>query len=309
MAAITLRQLEALVWVVELGTFERAAARLNTTQSTISKRIQELEASTGLDLFDRSQRSARVTEQGEMLLEHARQMLEVQGNILMLKKGGHRLRRRLRLGVTELTAMTWMPRFVTLLRQAYPELMIEPEVDMSRRLYERLIEGRLDLIIVPEVVVDKDIHVVRLAKVHNAWMASPELIGLHDHLPLSAIMNYPIITQGSRSGAGLSFIRWVKAEGAILENTLHADSVMATVALAVAGFGIAYLPKKCFQGLLDDETLVEIFSRPPLPAIPYSLVFRRDLPSAFFDNMADVALQACDFSTPFGGLGGRRQPR
>ena len=38
---ITLRQLEALYWIVQLGTFKRAAARLNTTQSAISKRIKE----------------------------------------------------------------------------------------------------------------------------------------------------------------------------------------------------------------------------------------------------------------------------
>ena len=58
---INLRQLLALHWIERLGTFERAAEHLNTTQSAISKRIQELEASTGLQLFDRSQRGARLT--------------------------------------------------------------------------------------------------------------------------------------------------------------------------------------------------------------------------------------------------------
>lgn len=53
---ITLRQLEALYWISHLGTFERAATRLNTTQSAISKRIQELELVVGLAVFDRNQR-------------------------------------------------------------------------------------------------------------------------------------------------------------------------------------------------------------------------------------------------------------
>jgi DNA-binding transcriptional LysR family regulator len=39
---VTLKQLEALYWIGQLGTFERAATKLSTTQSTISKRIQEL---------------------------------------------------------------------------------------------------------------------------------------------------------------------------------------------------------------------------------------------------------------------------
>ena len=42
---VTLRQLLALHWIERLGTFERAAEHLNTTQSAISKRVQELELS------------------------------------------------------------------------------------------------------------------------------------------------------------------------------------------------------------------------------------------------------------------------
>src|SRR3546814_12631871 len=62
---ITLKQLEAFNWIAKLGTFERAAAKLNTTQSAISKRIQELEASIGLPLLDRSHRGARLTRTEE----------------------------------------------------------------------------------------------------------------------------------------------------------------------------------------------------------------------------------------------------
>ena len=51
---ITLRQLKALHWIARLGTFERAADRLNTTQSAISKRVHELEFSVGRPIFDRS---------------------------------------------------------------------------------------------------------------------------------------------------------------------------------------------------------------------------------------------------------------
>jgi len=82
---ITLKQLEALRWIVQLGTFERAAQRLNTTQSTISKRMQELEWATGLAVFDRSQRQARLTEKGETLYALAQRMLELADDIATLK--------------------------------------------------------------------------------------------------------------------------------------------------------------------------------------------------------------------------------
>ncbi|WP_427030070.1 LysR family transcriptional regulator [Halomonas sp. H2] len=299
MSNLSIGQLEALFWVVELGTFSRAAEHLNTTQSTISKRIQELEYATGLTLFDRARRGSRVTKQGEILHEHARQMMELRDRVMSIRNGDHHFARKFRLGVTELTALTWMPRFATLLRQNYPEVLVEPSVDMSRSLYEGLMEGRLDVIIVPEVVVDNDIHVYRLADVDNAWMASPDFLPGQPNLELREICNCPVITQGSRSGAGLFFIRWLKTRGLTLENTVHADSMMAAVALAVAGFGIAYLPRDCFEPLVKSGKLVEMVSNPPLSPTSYSLVVRRDLPSAFYDDIARVAVEACDFTIQY----------
>src|SRR4051794_27021676 len=128
---ITFKQIEALHWIVKLGSFERAAAKLNTSQSTISKRVQELEASTGEVLFDRNQRSVRLTEKGEHLLALGREILALYERILDLKNEGERPAQRLRIGVTELSAITWLPRLVTELRQLFPTLIIEPEVHLS----------------------------------------------------------------------------------------------------------------------------------------------------------------------------------
>ena len=44
---LTFKQVEALFWIVELGSFEAAASKLNASQSAISKRIQELESTFG----------------------------------------------------------------------------------------------------------------------------------------------------------------------------------------------------------------------------------------------------------------------
>ncbi|HVL09263.1 MAG TPA: LysR family transcriptional regulator, partial [Burkholderiaceae bacterium] len=58
---MTLQQLETFFWTVTLGSFAAAAERLYTTQSTVSMRVRELERNLGVELFDRSLRSARLT--------------------------------------------------------------------------------------------------------------------------------------------------------------------------------------------------------------------------------------------------------
>ena len=66
-------QLEALVAVVEQGTFEAAARRLHVTPSAVSQRIRALESSAGQVLVQRST-PCRATQAGETLLRLARQI-------------------------------------------------------------------------------------------------------------------------------------------------------------------------------------------------------------------------------------------
>src|SRR5260370_40937956 len=70
--------LRAFVAVAECGGFHRAAERLNLTQSTVSQQIKRLELETKRRLFRRTTRSVALTDDGEMLLGHARRLLQLE---------------------------------------------------------------------------------------------------------------------------------------------------------------------------------------------------------------------------------------
>jgi DNA-binding transcriptional LysR family regulator len=296
MNVITLRQLTALHWIERLGTFERAAEHLHTTQSAISKRVQELESTTGLQLFDRSQRGARLTAAGEELLIIAREMLSLADQITSLKDGTQVITRRLRLGVTELTALTWLPRLISRLVKDFPGLIVEPEVDMSRTLHEKLMDDLVDLIIIPDTFTAPEVTAVPLAIVENAWMAAPGLIGHSGVVDLAELAKYPVLVQGKRSGSGLFVNKWLGALGIELPKTLSSDSLTAMLGLTAAGLGVTYLPLECFRPLVDEGKLAIIKTDPKLPAVPYMAMYRNDRPSAFVTEVAARAVELCDFS-------------
>ena len=70
-----LTQLEAFVAVAEAGGFSRAAARLVTTQSTLSRQVKALEDELGRPLFDRLGRRVELTNFGRESLERVRAIL------------------------------------------------------------------------------------------------------------------------------------------------------------------------------------------------------------------------------------------
>lgn len=74
--AIDLRQLRALIAVVDEGTFTDAAIALGTSQASVSRAVAALEATLGARVLRRTTRRVAPTEAGARVLEHARQALE-----------------------------------------------------------------------------------------------------------------------------------------------------------------------------------------------------------------------------------------
>ena len=164
---ITFKQMEALTWICKLGGFEAAADKLHMSQSAISKRIHELESSFDIEIFDRSNRNAKLTEQGRELLIYCQEILERRDVMLEKVSDKKVLISRLRLGVTELTAMTWLPDFIEKIRQIYPRVHIEPTVEVSRVLFENIINDQLDIIIAPDMYDDVRLKSLPLKSVEN----------------------------------------------------------------------------------------------------------------------------------------------
>jgi len=68
--------LEAFLAVAETNSFQHAADRLNISQSAITRRIQKLESSLQITLFERTTRSLKLTLEAKVFLPRAQAMLD-----------------------------------------------------------------------------------------------------------------------------------------------------------------------------------------------------------------------------------------
>ena len=296
---ITFKQLEALYWIVQMGGFSPAARKLHTTQSAISKRVQELEAVFDTELFDRTHRSARLSEKGEEMLVLAKQLLAQRDSAIEQFSHPTVMATPVRIGVTELTAMTWLPRLVQLVRRDYPKVIIEPDVDLSVNLRDKMLSDQVDLIIVPDVFSEARLSLKRLAKVESAWMCKPGLLSTRRVMKLRELAAHTILAQGGKSGTGIIYDRWFKSQAVAPSNAISCNSLVALIGLTVSGLGVSYLPRRCLDGMIERGLLDVVRTVPALPDVTYVAMYRGGQRSRLVSSIIRLAQATCDFSRMF----------
>src|SRR5688572_30628968 len=145
LTAVTLAELRYVVALADHRHFGRAARACNVTQPTLSARVQKLERTLGLALFERSSKSVQPTAVGERIVEQARAVLDATQRIRDLAESGHApLSGPLRLGVIPTLGPYLLPQFVPALRAKYAELELQLREVKTTDLLDDLAQHRLD---------------------------------------------------------------------------------------------------------------------------------------------------------------------
>lgn len=205
---------------------------------------------------------------------------------------------RLRIGVTELVAMTWLPRFVTAVETQFSRTLFEPDVDDSFGLRKKLLSDQLDIAILPDLFDDSRIVKKTVGKVHNAWMSKPGLLGTKS-LNVHDIAAQRVLTQGGRSGTGLLYDEWFRAAGIHSANHIVSNSLVAIIGMTVSGLGVAHLPQACLQPMIDLGMLEALRVFPPVPDVIFAAVHKADRHSTVIDMLVQAAQASCDFTQAF----------
>lgn len=144
---MNLDQLEAIVAVVDYGSYAAAADVLRISQPSLTRRIQRCEAELGLALFVRVGRRMQVTDAGRSVLGPARRMLREAGGLRALVAAQHELTTgTLRIGALPSLVATHVPELVARFHTAHPDVRIEVTgAADSAELLEALELGRIEI--------------------------------------------------------------------------------------------------------------------------------------------------------------------
>lgn len=297
---MTLKQLEAFYWAATCSNFALAAERVSLSVSSLSKRIAELELSLGQTLFDRSGHRATLTEAGSCLLPMAAALLQ-QADRLQQDMGGARgLRGACRIGVGELTALTWLPRLVAAIQSAHPALDLSIHVDIGDALADRLHRGELDVAVIAGRSSRSSLLCMPIAQASFTWCATPELARRLVAMDAAALDEHPLVTLPQGSGVTHIIDEWLRQTGAQPRRRLVCNHWGAIAGLLVQGGGVGLLPVGWARALRGRGMIEELASPIALGSLDYALHSRRDDLRPLVNALRSITAEAADFTVASG---------
>ena len=226
--------LRAFAAVADVGGFTRAADILLRRQSTLSLQIKRLEDALGHRLLERSSRRVRLTAEGEALLPHVRQMLDLNDrSVARLNEPA--LAGNVRLGTPEDFATTHLPNVLARFAQAHPGVQLEVTCDLTLNLMTRFRRGDFDLVLVQREPERSD-RGVRVWREPLVWVAA-ERLTFPGQGPLPLVLSPPPCVYRKRATDSLNAARrpWRIA--------YSCASLAGQHAAVKAGLGMTVLPK------------------------------------------------------------------
>lgn len=264
--------LEVLVRVVETGSFSAAARERGLTQAAVARQISQLEEHFGVRLFHRTTRKLSLTDDGQMLLELARPVLEgVEGIEAALGRQSASPVGLVRVGVNVTGGRFFAQRLPSLLVE---HAGLKVELVVGDRFGD-MIEDRLDLAVRLGEIADSSLVVRSGGSVARIAVAAPSYIErhgkpstpadlaghtciVHDLGPDSDVWTF-VVPEGEQS---------LRVSGGFLANDGR-----AVHGAARAGYGIAFLaPLEVFDDLRGGE-LVRVLNDFQSPNLSVNLVY------------------------------------
>lgn len=265
------RQFEALYWIGRLGSFHAAARQLRTSQPAISARIRELELELRVLIFDRTDRRLRPTAKGLELLQYAERIVGIAQEIRDRVGTPEALTGRVRLGVTPISAIGWVPALIEQLAQAAPGITAEVVVETSDVMRPQLERGELDLAVVLGPVESPRLRHEALGSLAIGWIASPRLRLPDGCVSAADLAMVPIITDRPGTHLFAAAMSWFREEGAA-PSVHHACSSLPTrVRMAALGVGAALVATSAAAEEVATSRVQVLATRRPVQAVACEL--------------------------------------
>lgn len=260
--------------IAEHGSMTAAAKALNVSQPTITVAVKNLERELGTTLLLRNRDGVTLTPAGQELVRHATEVFDVLGRA---ERTIHGLQNedmgRFVIGCHESLGAYFLPEMMAKFLEEAPLIEVNLKNATSAAVRDAVIARSVDF----GLVVNAEQH-PELVMVELFHDAVDVFVGAHllDRTSPSELLRSRPLVFAPRVGQCWTIINRLKEEGICPSRMLQCGDLELTKSLALAGVGVALLPRRV-AAYGQRGKLVRL--GPEMPSVPdtISLLYRADM--------------------------------
>jgi len=234
------QDIQLLMTLHRTSNITRTAEELYTTQSSVSKRIRQLEKELGIILVLRSRLGIQFTPAGEIVLRHIRAITrELTSMNQELNDTQGIISGTLRIGVSINYAMYRLPPILRRYQECYPLVHTQTIIEVSQKIYSMFIAGQMELAVVRGEYSDWDGPRMLLGREPICVITCRA----HEHLPLDEL---PQVIRKADTEMERDTALW-RREHKIptAKNQVFANSTATCIEMVRHGLGWGIVPEIC----------------------------------------------------------------
>ncbi|MGR7923213.1 LysR family transcriptional regulator [Zobellella denitrificans] len=248
--------------VIELGSFSKAAEANSLANSVVSKRIARLEEELGSTLIHRTTRRLTLTEAGQVLYQRARLVAQSAQEAFDAVTGySQALQGHIRMSVPTISGELLLAEAVAEFCELHPAISVD--MSLENRFVDLIGEG-YDLVIRTGHLDDSSLIARHILDSRWTICAAPAYISRHGkpQAPEDLLQHNCLIYSYQESGArDWLFSRQGEIYPLRVSGHFSTDNAAALRKAAIAGFGLAYVPRCLVYPDLQAGRLVELLPR------------------------------------------------
>jgi DNA-binding transcriptional LysR family regulator len=271
----SLRQLQILASAASTLSFSRTARAVHLSQPAVSMQVRRLEELAGLPLFERAGRRLFLTQAGEELARHAREVLRVledADDALAALRG--LAAGRIRVAVTS-TAKYFAPKLLARFRERHPGVELALHVSNRAAVSEALRANDVDLAVMGRPPPDVDAVALPFADHPLVVIAPPRHpLARRRAASVAALCAEPFLSREPGSGTRAAMEEFFAEHRAAPRIAMEMDSNETIKQAVMAGMGLAFISRHTV-GLELEAGALALVHAPGLPVMRRWNVVRR----------------------------------
>ena len=239
--------------ISKTGNLTQAAQQLYVSQPSLSKYLQRLETRLGAPLFDRSASPMRLTECGEIYLQHLKDSIEQEKQLFeQIGEVTQNIRGTLRLGIPTFCGQCYLPQVLPIFVKEFPHVSLELYEKPGVKLEQALIDQMIDLAILYSPIIHESLTQRAITKERILMAAQrdetvpPERRGQPIYIregTFSDLKGKPVIMPSSEQKLGQTLINFFSKLGYHPPIYTRAENTITMLELAASGCGISFTPE------------------------------------------------------------------